>query len=239
MKKRYPELFVLLLSLLVLTACGSGDGGTPAKNNQAPADPDAFSLVSLKSLAQSHTLSFPSLTGSDSNGVPYNASLTIQTLAPVVIKDVAPTAIPIEHKVTLTNENTNGVTKSHGISFYRPGYVLIVTVEYDQNGNPILTCTPTSYTAPPDSVIIGNSGNFANLTCSDGSNKVVTWVVEAGSTDDDAKIVIIKSTSNGGILLTTEENSYIIDKAGNIKGIEVSIFNDATNVTLNLSGTRQ
>ena len=66
MKTRYLKSFVLsLLSALALVACGGGGGGgSPAPaNNNPPADPDAFSLSALQSIAPG-TLEF-SMTGDD------------------------------------------------------------------------------------------------------------------------------------------------------------------------------
>lgn len=238
MKKLFLNSLVLLF-ISIMTACGGSGGGAP---QNPPPDPDAFSLSSLKSLSSSQTLSFPSMTGSDTDLNNYSASLSISNGVSVTLLNPANgssiSATPIESNVSLTNETSMGTTKSRGVSYYAAGYSLVVTVSYDESGTPILTCTPDTFSAPPDFVHVSDAGSLANLTCNDGSSVVITWIVEAGATSNEAKFVIVESSSNGGVPVKTEEYRYIINKAGYISGIEVSVYDESTGVTVNLSGDR-
>lgn len=237
MKNCYIKSFVLsLLSVLALAACGGGGGGgggsttnTTTTTTTTTTDPNAFSLSALKSL-DSNTLLF-ALTGKDSNDVNYTATLKITNLPTVAIDGLAPVATPIRAESSLTNTETGDVATSVGTSYYAPGYKLVITTIGDDTIT--ATCTPDSYNAPPDSVVVGNQGdNYATLTCKNvddvtpDSKIVITWRVEDGPTPGtDAKFIVTETSYTGEDLNldTIEEASYIINKAGTIKGIEVKV----------------
>lgn len=229
-----------LLSVLALSACGGGGGGgTPAAlDNNPPADPNAFSLTPIKTLGP-NTLTF-SLTGSDTNSVNYTATLKITNTPNLIIRDKSGTQInnvtSVKAESALTNTGTGNKVTTVGTSYYAPGYILVITTLGE---NPVTaTCTPDSYNAPPNSAVVGDHGdNFATLSCPSNTKIVITWRLDAGATADEAKFVVTETSYVNDIVDSTEEDGYIIDHAGNIKGIEVVVTKDG--VIRTLAGDRQ
>ena len=228
---------ILTFMALLLTACGGGGGGggAPAPSTDAPAAADTFSLSNqLTSTEASESLSFPAMTGYDSNGDEYTASLKITNGTAVAIVGEAPVAVPVVSEAEIVNINTSAKIGTNGTSWYAPGYKLLFTVDDDN----FIRCDPDSYQAPPANPAIGDQGDLAVLTCGNGTIAVLTWRLDAGATDDEAKFVIMETRTIGGEFESSEENRYIIDKAGNVKGIEISVKR-ASGEELSLSGDRQ
>ena len=242
MRNHYIKSFVLaLLSALALSACGGGggdgDGGSPAAVNTAPADPDAYSLIHLKSLSPS-TMSFD-MTGTDGTN-DYTAHLTIINDSKDYLVNGQKLTRVIS-KVTLTNVTTGADPAfTNGSSYYTSDYTLIFVVDEDKN----ITCTPKpgTYKAPPDSAKINDFGTIVSLTCADKgknpTNKTINiiWRLDVGATADEAKFVVTQSSVVNDVADSTEVDNYIIDHAGYVSGIEVSVTTAAGVRTL--SGNR-
>ena len=239
MKIRYMKSFVLsLLSALALAACGGGGGGgspAPASNNP-PANPDAFSLSALQSLAPD-TLEF-SMTGDDDEGIEYTASLNITNHSGdlrVLGKDV--TRIQSEFSLTNTTADPDVTSTSTGSSYYASGYELVATTL-----NTTVTCLPSGYQTPPTSALIGDNGSLVTLTCQDkdgvptGTTIAITWRLEAGA-NDEAKFVVTETSYVDSKPNSTEIARYIINKAGAINAIEIDVTNSA-GIARRLSGNK-
>ncbi len=232
------KLYILLcVSSLALSACGGGgSGGSPVAANQPPADPNAFSLISLKSLAAGTTTY--NLAGSDDTGIQYTASLTI-TNTPNVGSVNGKALTRVLSSVTLVNTTADPdvTTTSNGSSYYTSDYALSFIVDDDKN----ITCTPTSYQAPPDSAKVNDHQSLAVLTCADkykvptNTSINITWRLDAGDTNDVAKFVVTQKSYVAGNLDSTEIDSYIIDHAGNIKNV-ASEFTNKSGVIRTLKG---
>jgi len=177
------------------------------------------------------------MTGSDNNDNQYTASLKITNGPAQYFPNLDVFAVPVVSEAELVNTTLRENINSKGTSWYAAGYKLLFTVAGDDNN--LIRCDPDSYQAPPANPAIGDQGDLAVLTCpTSGTKAVLTWRLDAGDTEDEAKFVIMETRTIGPDFESSEENRYIIDKAGNVKGIEISVKR-ATGEELDLSGDRQ
>lgn len=214
------KIYLIGLAFVLIQGCGGGGGGTTS----TPTDPNqSFTLSRLQSTTPG-TVYSSQLTGSDSNGVSYNGSVSMANRAQTMLNGVLVT--PQDLIISLTGGG-NSVTVT-GTSYA------------DSNGNLIslviqttgLTCTPVTPDVIPETVKIGDFGILSALTCSDNTTQERSWRVE------DAGNGNIRVISNGtvknqfGTIVSVTDVTFTIDANGNLVSFKTVSTQSASGFTL-------
>ena len=210
----------MFCAIAVLLSCGGGggDGGTAATT---------YSLSQVKNLTPGYTKTY-SLTGSDSDGASFEATITVTIKPPSTINTKSVT--PVESIFNSKNITSGATDTGTTTAYYSAGYVL----ELLERGGGAINCTPTSYTALPDSASIGQTGTIGVIACTDGTIETGTWRLEASG--NNAKYIETYANRQiAGDLNHTEDDGYIINVNGDIFGLEIT-YAEPSGYSVNLSG---
>jgi hypothetical protein len=97
------------------------------------------------------------------------------------------------------------------------------------------TYLPTSQSAVPDTVHVGDSGTIGTFNGSDGTTVTMTWRLDPGV--NGASILAVSSvTKTGASVTSTEVDSYYLDTNGIPTSISVMVT--ASGTTISLTGNR-
>jgi hypothetical protein len=218
-------LFVLLIAL---SGCGGGGGGG---DSATPTDPTTvFDLTGFKSLTQGVKFSF-NLTGSDNSGGSWSGvyRLTINAVQNVNGQLLTPADIYIN----LVESHTNTVISDVTTTYYDASGDLVSRITQGSG----VTCTPTSVSKLPDTVLIGDFGVTPSFDCSDGTTITGTWAIE-NANNGYAYLVIsatIRDFSNA--IFATEIDKFKINTMGNPSSVIIKLAFPQSGYSMSLSGT--
>ena len=220
---------LFFFAALGLTGCGGGGGG--AADTQTPTG-TVVSMAAFKSVylgtSAGAQYSFPTLSGSDSQGRSWSGSFT-------VIADGT------------TSFESQSVTKQHAlVSLQLAGGTPVTgtSTAYFQasNGNPYksiesngVTYTPNSAVTLPATAKVGDFGDLGTYTGTDGTTESVTWTLAAGS-NGASTLALSSIIKTGTTINSVEMDSFHLDASGVPTSISISVTESG--VTVNLAGNK-
>ena len=229
MRKDLGSVMVGFFIAVVLGLTGCGGGGAPSTPTPTGT---AVSMAPINGVllgtSAGATLNFPSLVGSDLQGRGWSGSS--QTIADGVTTFEGRTVNRVRTLITL---QLAGGTPVSGISTQ---YFLAANSSYykvvDSSGTAYV---PTSQTAIPSTMNVGDFGTIGTFTGSEGTTITMTWALTAGV--NGASTLAISSVIKTGTTVTaTEVDSYHLDAAG--VPTSISIIVTAAGTTVTLSGNK-
>lgn len=220
------KLILLVVAAIGLTACGGGGGSGTTTTPTAVGT--VVSLTPLKSVflgtSAGTQYSFPSLTGTDTQGRSWSGSFT-------VIADGATTfeGQNVTKRRSLVTLQLAGGTPVSGIS---TSYFLASDGStYKSISSSGVTYTVTSQVPIPATANVGDFGAFVTGSGSDGTTIATTWELKP----DYNGVSILAASSiikTGATVTATEVDSYYLDAAGIPTRIAISVTTAGTTVTL-------
>jgi sugar lactone lactonase YvrE len=222
----FMKIILLLLNVLMLSACG-GNSSSPSDITTTPIG----TVVNLSSFREAivgartgDQCNFPSLTGTDSLGRNWTGSILISSLGTTTYNGKSVT----ESKVYSTLQVSGGSSTTHSSTSYFLSTNSSPYISIDSTG---VTSTAISEVPIPSTATIGQSGNLASTSESDGSTTTATWALNGDT--NGGSVFVISATTTGGSG-GTDVSSYHFDKNGFITQVSISIT--ANGLTVNLSG---
>jgi hypothetical protein len=225
--KRFLLLFMVTLGL---TACGGG-GGDSASVVATPTG-TVVDLAPMKSVffgtSAGSQFNFPSLTGTDSQGRSWSGSFT-------VVADGATTfeGQNVTKRRTLTTLQLAGGTPVSSVS--TAYYFVTNGAPYKSVDSSGVTYLPTSYTAIPVPVKVGDFGVLGTFDGSNNTNTSSIWTLNPdynGASQLNLSATIKTGTTVTGI----ESDVYYLDAAGIPTKVHLNVTTNG--ITINLYGNK-
>jgi hypothetical protein len=239
--RKYSLPLVLLIILTglfsIIPSCGGGGGGS----SSPPSTPigTAVNLSQMKSYLEAtappgSTASFQA-SGTSNTGVQLTGTFSFTVTGPTTTTTPAgiQTVNVVQQYTSITIIST-GATIS-GIStdyIYQTGYLY---KRIDSDGT---IYTPISQTLLPVSAKVGDSGNDATLSISDGSTETSTWRIDPGTNGDAILVFNFITTNSLSQVAMTEEDDYTIKPDGTVSALSVKAYDATSGITITMSGNR-
>lgn len=213
---------ILLISGLVIAACGGGGVGGDA----SPTDPNQTFTLSVLQTMTMGTVYASNFRGSDSNGVNYAGSYSIVNRTKTMLNGVLTT--PQDEILSVTGGGM-------AIPLIRTTYVdtsgNLIYIENQTKGQ---TCSSISPDKLPGSVRIGDSGTLSILTCSHNITQERSWRVEDAGNGNI--LVVTNSTTKDQLSMDLEvtDITYTINGNGSIVTLKIVTTDITKDYTLTL-----
>jgi hypothetical protein len=229
------KLIIISLGIALLSACGSGGGGGDASSTPAPVPTDTN--IAFQSFPPSHFSAgykeTYQLTGNDTAGGTYTATISVTTLAQSTFNSQP--AIPVQSLVNITNTSTGAFVTGTGTSYFSVDSASRMYLGFtDSDG---ITHTAVSLNVIPQSAKIGDFGTVGTYTGASESTQIIWQLTNANN--GLANQVLSETTMISGNLEFSEETSYVIDQSGNRKSVTAKIYYADSGITITLSGNKQ
>ena len=233
------KLVIVFIGLVLLGACGSGGGGggdSSSTSTPAPTPTDtnlAFQLFPAGFFSSGYTETYQ-LSGSDTNGGAYTATLSATTQAQTTFNGQP--AIPVQSVVKITNTQTGAFVTGTSTGYHSTDSGSRMYLGFTDN------TTSTTYTAVslniiPQSAKIGDIGVVGTYS-GGGETDQISWQL-TNANNGLANLVTNNTTTISGNLQWSEEHIFVIDQQGNRKSLTIKIYYASNGVTITLSGNKQ
>ena len=207
--------FGALLAAVFLFGCGGGEGNLLPTTTATTVNMTKFKALHLGAAAGSQ-VSFK-LSGSNSSEDAYTGSDTLVYVGATTFEGHNVTESQEIFSLTKTSTDITSII-TNTMYFLESGQL------YKQIDSTGLIGIPTSQTALPDIVHVGDSGNLNVISNSDGTIDTSTWKFEA-DVNNNYKITISTvntDPNNFNNVVYSEDDCYHLDNSGNI--IEYSLI---------------
>lgn len=230
------KLVIASIVVLLLSACGSGGGGGGGSSSSpasVPTDTNlAFQSFPAGYFSSGYTETYQ-VTGSDTAGGMYTATLSSTTLAPTTFNGQP--AIPVQKLVKITNTQTGAFVSGTGTDYFSTDSGSRMLLGYTDSAG--VTKIGVTMNIIPQSATIDDVGVIGSYA-GGGETDQITWQM-TNANNGLANLVVNETTTISGSLDSSEEDSYVIDQQGNRKSLTVKIYYASNGVTITLSGNKQ
>jgi len=237
MFNRY-KLVIASIMVVLLSACGSGGGGGGGSSTSTPAPTPTDTNLAFQSFpagyfSSGYTETYQ-VTGSDTAGGTYTATLSSTTLAPTTFNGQP--AIPVQKLVKITNTQTGAFVSGTGTDYFSTDSGSRMLLGYTDDSAEV-TKIGLTMNIIPQSATIDDVGVIGSYT-GGGETDQITWQL-TNANNGLANLVVNETTTISGSLDSSEEDSYVIDQSGNRKSLTVKIYYADTGIIITLSGNKQ
>jgi len=237
MFNRY-KLVIASIMVVLLSACGSGGGGGGGSSTSTPAPTPTDTNLAFQSFpagyfSSGYTETYQ-VTGSDTAGGTYTATLSSTTLAPTTFNGQP--SIPVQKLVKITNTQTGAFVSGTGTDYFSTDSGSRMLLGYTDDSAEV-TKIGLTMNIIPQSATIDDVGVIGSYT-GGGETDQITWQL-TNANNGLANLVVNETTTISGSLDSSEEDSYVIDQSGNRKSLTVKIYYADTGIIITLSGNKQ
>lgn len=218
--KQYLSVSMMVLCLLVLSACGGG-GGEPQTTPTSPNQTFDLSKVYSTTLG---TVYSTQLTGSDTDGFSYSGTYAVANRAQTMLGGVLVT--PRDIILSLTS---GGISQTVTATSYFDTSGYLISIGLQSEGR---VCTPVSPDSAPTIVKIGDFGISSTIVCDDNTSTEENWRVEDGGNGSIRYISSSTEKDQFGSVLYITDITYVINSNGDILSFKTVSTEWASNYTL-------
>ncbi len=206
-------ILIPVLATSIISACGGGGGGS---STPAVTDPNkSFSLQKFTP-ENSGTVYSSNVAGTiedSDNSVNFTGSISVQNNPQTMINGILVTP----RDVLITLQSGDIVDSIVTTSYYDSDGYLIQTTD-----SSLTTCVPITTNKLPEAVKIGDFGQFAILSCSDGNTKSIAWRAEDGKNGflDFTEYTTVTDRYDAQLDISSQ-TTYKLNAAGEIVSIDL------------------
>lgn len=221
------KLILMLVSSLLVSACGGGSGGEEASADTSTSENTTYSLFDITNPPASKVFN---MSGDLDNSITFSGTISLTKGGATTYNGQS----VIQTNVIINFSTNTGYTfNSSSIIYVNPATRVPVFSSIPADG---VQCFVQTENALPLTAKPGASGDLSSYTCSDGSTEAGSWQLVA-STNGQAKLILRFTYRDSlGALEALEEDTLTLDASGNVVSFTLNIvFSDGT--TFNLTGS--
>lgn len=220
-----------ILAVFFLAGCGGGGGGTGTAATPTPAGA-AVSMATFKGIyygtGTAGTQIGFTLSGSDLQGNSWTGSIT--TVSDGATTFESQNVTKSRSLVTLQRGSgtpVNDITSRYFLASNSNAYKAVSSLG--------VTSVPTSQTILPDTIHVGDFGDFLTSSNSDGTTSTTTWKLEPDY-NGNSKFTVSAVIKTGTTVTALEDDSFYLDASG--VPYKMSITSTVSGTTITMSGPK-
>lgn len=219
-------LTTCLLFMLIVYGCGgnAGTGNTPTPLG-TPVSLATFKGYFIGYTSAGHTPLRFNLTGFDSQGVAWSGTYTLVADGLTTFENQSVTKSSVQMSSNAPVSNISNI--KYFIATNKDLYKIT-----DALGS--ISYVPTSYTEPFSPANVGDYGDLATLSGSDGTSLYIKWELSPEFNGNSLMKITTVTRDQFNVITTNEVDTFYLDRGGNPYKLAVSF---TSGITLTSSGT--